>query len=249
MLESLKRFFASPRLGPEWRDVAEWAKAQGLGFKRAHGDEGFVVEGAIDGKPWRLEWGPPQRTYVEGRELRLRMEAQLPPALQMLLLSRPLMSQLEKQTYDQFVEGTQTQIDTSTPEEMRWLVMYQKADLSRWRALKAHLGGVGAEPEAVLAWLDGPLAQQLESTQASLLQGDPPFVLMTLRGRAYLRTQLIDPEPRAIGEAVRLFETAVRQAWVVAAGRPPAHGEADWPSSEASTAWQNFGPTEPPREL
>ena len=30
--------------------------------------------GSINSKPWRLEWGPPQRKYIDGHELRIRME-------------------------------------------------------------------------------------------------------------------------------------------------------------------------------
>ena len=105
MLESFKRLFSPAASGPDWRDVADWARERGLAFKRAREDEGFVVEGELSGRPVRIEWGPPQRAYIEGRELRIRMELKLPADLQMLLLSRPLMELLEKQTFERFTEG------------------------------------------------------------------------------------------------------------------------------------------------
>jgi hypothetical protein len=244
MLESFKRFFASQGIGPDWRDVSDWAKKRGLGFKRAREDEGFVIDGALEGKPWRMEWGPPQRAYIEGRELRIRMELKLPSDLQMLLLSRPLMEQLERQTFEQFTEGTQTQIDTSTPEEMRWLVMFPKVNMSSFRVLRQHFGAVAGHPASGLAWIEGPLGQQLERAMASLLQGDPPFVLMTLRGRTYLRVQLIDPDVKSLGAALDLFEVAVSQALRVAATAGDSGHGADWPST-GSTAWQSFASDDP----
>lgn len=238
MLESFKRFFANQGLGPEWRDVQEWARQKGLTFKRAREDEGFVLDGALDGKPWRVEWGPPQRAYIAGRELRIRMELKLPSEMQMLLLSRPLMEQLERQTYEQFTEGTQTQIDTGTPEEMRWLVMFPKVDIAKFRTLRQRLGLVAWNGATGQAWVEGPLGQQLERALGSLLNGDPPFVLMTLRGRTYLRVQLIDPDVKAIAAAVGVFEAAVAQALRLAGAAGEAH---EWPSTGGgSTAWQSF---------
>jgi hypothetical protein len=244
MLESFKRFFASQGVGPDWRDVQDWAQQKGLTFKRAREDEGFVLDGALDGKPWRMEWGPPQRAYIAGRELRIRMELKLPSDMQMLLLAKPLMEQLERQTFEQFTEGTQTQIDTSTPEEMRWLVMFPKVDMSRFRVLRQHFGVVAGVPATGLAWVEGPLGQQLERALGSVFGIDPPFVLMTLRGRTYLRLQLIDPDVKSLGTALAVFEAAVTQALKLAA----AHGEStqEWPSSSGSTAWQSLGPEDPP---
>lgn len=244
MLESFKRLFSPAATGPDWRDVAEWARERGLAFKRAREDEGFVVEGELSGRPVRIEWGPPQRAYIEGRELRIRMELKLPADLQMLLLSRPLMELLEKQTFERFTEGTQTQIDTSSPEEVRWLVMFSKVDLSAYRVLRSHFAAVASAPAAGAAWIAGGLATQLERALGGLLATDPPFVLMTLRGRSYLRTRLIDPDPVALTSAVAIFEAAVARALEVAA--QVGEQGADWPPS-GSTAWQAIGTDEPPK--
>ena len=156
MLESFKRFFVGQAPAPEWADVAEWAGKRSLHFKRVHEGEGFVVDGRLDDRPWRMEWGPPQRAYIAGRELRIRMELKLPGDLQMLLLSKPLMDQLERQTYENFTEGLQTQIDTSSPEEMRWLVMFPKLNLNGYRVLRSHFGMVASAPPTGLAWPSGP---------------------------------------------------------------------------------------------
>ena len=242
MLESLKRLFAGRVDEPDYVEVGDWAKRRGFGFKRVRGEDGFVIDGVLEGKPWRIEWGPPQREYIAGRELRLRMELDLPSDAQMLLLSRPLMDTLERKTFEEFTDNVQTQIGTKTPEEMRWLVMFPKVNLGTLKSLRARFGAVASAPNAGLAWLTGPLSNALEQTANGLLRNEPPFVLMTLRGRAYLRMQLATPASTDIAAALALFETAVAQAIAVgsvASGTPPG-----WSNSSASTAWQTMQPDE-----
>ena len=90
MLDRSRRLFASQGAGCRLR------RGRRPGRKRARprlqarrrDDDGFVIDGQLDGTPWRIEWGPPQRTYIDGHELRLRMELGLPPDLQMLV-ARP----------------------------------------------------------------------------------------------------------------------------------------------------------------
>ena len=244
MLESFKRLFAarSDESERDYGDVEEWAARRGLGFKRVRGEAGFVLDGLLEGKPWRLEWGSPQRDYIVGNELRLRMELDLPSDAQMLLLARPLMDTLERKTFEEFTDNVQTQIGTKTPEEMRWLVMFPKVNMSTLKTLRTRFGAVASAPDAGLAWLTGSLGHALEQAAGGLLRDEPPFVLMTLRGRAYLRMQLLSPDASDIAAALALFETAVAQAILVT-----GHGSGkarDWSHSSASTAWQTFQPDE-----
>ncbi|MFT3665694.1 hypothetical protein [Piscinibacter sp.] len=249
MLDAIKRLFAARPETPQppaWPEAEAWARRRSLAFRRARDGGGFVAEGRLDELPWRLEWGPPQRAYIAGRELRMRMELDLPGDLQMLLLSKPLMDQLERQTYESFTEGLQTQIDTATPEEMRWLVMFPKVNLNAHGALRERFGAASSLPSAVQAWVEGPLAQQLERALATLLRFDPPFVLMTLRGRAYLRMQLAEPEPAALEALVTLFEAAARQALRVSLSPDESPAALDCPDGDApATVWQTFGAGKP----
>ena len=136
MLASFKRLFAARGIDRDLTEISAWASRRGHGFRRARNDQGFVIEGLLEGKPWRAEWGPPQRPYIEGHELRLRMELDLPSDMQMLLLSRPLMDSLERKTFEEFTDSVQTQIGTKTPEEMRWLVMFPKVNFSTLKNLR-----------------------------------------------------------------------------------------------------------------
>lgn len=243
MLDAFKRLISRQTPGPQWREVADWAQSNKLNFKREHEGEGFVIDGGMENKPWRLEWGPPQRLYIHGRELRLRMELGLSPNLQMLLLSQPLLETLERQTFESFTESTQTVIDADTPEEMRWLAMFHKVTYTASKNVRMRFGLVGNAPAEAASWVEGALARQLEEAAAGVLKAEPPFVLMTLRGRVYLRMQLVEPEVAQIGQAVALFEVAVLQALRVAG--LGAEGAGDW-SSTSSTAWQTqLGPEDP----
>ena len=247
MLGAFKRLFANPGTASEWEDVAVWAQRRGHRFRPARDAQGFVIEGRLEGLPWRMEWGRSQRPYIEGNELRLRMELELPPEMQMLVLARPLMELLEKQTYERFTQGMQTQIDTSTPEEMRWLVMFPKIELGgSLRALRSNFGLVSSAPAHGMAWISGPLAHQLEDAATKCLRDGVPFVLMTLRGRAYLRMQLEEPVLASLADALAIFETAAAEA--LRAAEAHAKSSATWPSSTV-TAWQTLIPDDlvPPK--
>ena len=239
MLNTLKRWIAGVPSDSEWGGLAVWARQRGWDLKRVREVDGFVIDGAVDGAarqlPWRMEWGPSQRDYIAGRELRMRMELQLPADLQMLVLSRRLMDTLEKAAYEQFTQTSQTFIDGTAPEEMRWLSMFPKVAATD-KNLRARFAVVGSEPSLAAAWVDSALSEQLAQASHQWLAGDPPFVLMTLRGRVYLRLGCDDPLPELADAVARLFVVAALQANQVAQSSGPASTN-EWPST-AISAWQ-----------
>ena len=239
MLNSFKRWVSGGPRAPDLQHITDWAKRTDLDFRRTKNDDGFVIDGKFNSRPWRMEWGPPQRSYIEGRELRIRMEAGLPRDLQMLLLSAPLMETLEPETFEQYTASTQTQIDVSTPEETRWVAMYQKVPLAAAKDLKRRFVAVAWSPQAGAAWIDGPVTQRLVEAGRKTLADDPPLALMTLRGRIYLRLQLPEPEVIALVAMLALFETAATQAARVA--ETVNDNDSAWPST-GSTAWQTLLP-------
>jgi hypothetical protein len=220
---AFKGFFATHGTELDFGAIAAWAGRHGRDFKREREGQGFVVDGALEGRPWRLEWGPSQRSYIDGQELRLRMELGLPPDLLMLLLTKPLMESLERQAYEEFTQGNQTQLGSATPEETRWLVLFPKISLVSTPALRGLFGGVSNVPHEGPAWLEGPLGRELEGAAGSLLRDAPPWLLMTLKGRAYLRMEMASVDEDAIVAALSLFEIACKEAVRVAAsrGNPP----------------------------
>lgn len=173
------------------------------------------------------------------------MPLELPSDMQMLLLSRPLMDSLERETFEEFTDNVKTLIGTQTPEEMRWLVMFPKVNLGTLKALRTRFGAVASTPALGLAWLEGPLAHAIEDAADSFLRESPPFVLMTLKGRAYLRMQLAAPDVAAIAGALAVFETAVTQAIAASAANTANRGEtsksSDW-NTAATSAWPSVQP-------
>jgi hypothetical protein len=240
MLGALKNLFSNASLGASpYAAVSAWAQRRGHVFKRARDAEGFAIDGTLEDKAWRFEWGPPQRPYIVGNELRARMELGLPEDLQMLLLSRPLLEALERETYERFTLSNQTELGDSQPDEVRWLVMFPKISLSAHKGVRTRFGGVSNVEGEGLSWIEGPLAKELLHATQSMLASEPPFVMTTLRGRLYLRLQLATPDADDIAEALGLLETAASEAMRVGAKRPQETG--DWEAGAAST-WQSVDP-------
>ncbi|MDO8420479.1 MAG: hypothetical protein Q7S90_10620 [Rubrivivax sp.] len=228
MLDGLKRLFSGnpPVPATGWEGIAPWAEARQYAFRGVQ-NEGFVIDGRLGGAPWRLEWGPSQRPYMQGQELRLRAEMGLGSDLNAVVMNRELQETMEKAVFEQYVEGVQTRIDNQTPPEMRWLVMFPKLSGSELGPLRERYMALSSMKSWLTRWLEGPLAQAL---QALRVDASVPVVLMIGRGRLMLRTALDEPEVQSLQLWLRLFEVAMREARRVADESPPANS----PSSQTS---------------
>jgi hypothetical protein len=246
MFDAVKRWLFSDHGGAGEEGLAAvetWAKRAGLRFRKAPDQARFVIESTASGCDLRMEWGPSQRDYIAPNELRLRMDLNLPGGFQMLLLTLPLMEKLEGATFDRFTQAAQTMLDMSTPEEMRWLAMFPKVDLSWDKALRAQFCVLGADPELTLAWIKGGLADQLLQASQDLLQQSPPFLLMTMRGRLYLRMQLAEPSPAALAQCVEIFDAALKSA--TSLGKQMEPDPAGSPSTLSTGAHSHTQPSDP----
>lgn len=230
MLEGLKRLFGGGAGAAKgWDALQPWAEGKQYVFRGVRESDGFVVDGKLGAAPWRLEWGPSQRPYVEGSELRLRAELGLPSDLQVVVMNRVLQEQLERAVFDQYVEGVQTRIDNQTPPEARWLVMFPKLAGAEMGKLKERFVALGSVKPWLVQWLDGPLSAAIT---AKGLDPVTPFVLMIGRGRLTLRTAQTEPDARDLEAWLRLFETAMREARRVGDQMAEARGHA--PSTQPS---------------
>ena len=210
MLDGLKRLFTSgTTAAPQgWDGIGPWAESKQYTFRGVQ-TEGFVVDGRLGATPWRLEWGPSQRPYIQGQELRIRAELGLNSELQVVVLNRTLQEAMEKAVFEQYVEGVQTRIDNQTPPEMRWLVMFPKLSGNDMPMLRERYVALASSKRWLKQWLEGPLSLSLAGQRT-----DPtlPFVLMIGRGRLMLRTTQSDVDVAALQGWLRLFETAMREA-------------------------------------
>jgi hypothetical protein len=228
MLVTIKRWFGStaPQIAG-WSDLSSWARSNQWTLRAVREPEGFVVEGRSENFAWRLEWGPSQRSYIQGAELRIRAELSLPRELQALVLNRELMDSMEKAVFDQYVEGVQTRIDTTTPPEMRWLVMFPKLSTTELKSLRDGYGALSSYKPWLQQWLGGALSPALAALPTS---PDRPLVLMVARRRLCLRTALAQPDPAGLDAWLRLFECAMQQAQRIALDEIDTHTASTQPS-------------------
>jgi hypothetical protein len=214
MLDSIKRWLgATPPETQAFGEQAAWATSQQWTLRGVREIDGFVIDGRCGATAWRLEWGPSQRPYIQGQELRLRAELSVPRELQALVLNRALMESMEKAVFDQYVEGVQTRIDTTTPPEMRWLVMFPKLSSAELKTLRDSHGALSSYKPWMLQWLDGALASELAALPTPAEQA---LVLMIGRRRLSLRTALPTPDAASLQAWLRLFECALKEAQRVA---------------------------------
>jgi hypothetical protein len=228
MLDGIKRWLggSAKAEASQWEGVAPWAEQHQYGFRSVPG-EGFVVDGRLGATAWRMEWGPSQRPYIQGQELRLRSELGLGSELQMLAMNRALAEQMERAIFEQAVEGVQTRIDNQTPPEMRWLVMFPKLSGSELGPLKERWLALSSQKSWLQQWLEGPLSTSLMAVRA---EAERPVVLMIGRGRLMLRTAQPEAEVVELQGWLRLFETAIREARRVASDNPDSISASQPPS-------------------
>jgi hypothetical protein len=240
MLEGFKRLFSGTAAQPArgWEAIAPWAAGRDYLFRGVQ-DEGFVIDGRMGAAPWRLEWGPSQRPYIDGQELRLRAELGLPSDLQVLLMNRRLQEAMEKSVFEQYVEGVQTRIDDQTPPEMRWLVMFPKLPGSEMPTLRERFIALSSIKRWLQQWLDGPLSLSLAALQ---IEPHVPFVMMIGRGRLMLRTPMADPEAESLQSWLRVFESAMREAARVGREAADSVGPASSASLWTASALPGDGP-------
>lgn len=187
----------------------EWADTRGHRLKRVRHGDGRVVEFEWEGRRGRLEWGPSKRAYIPEWELRVCIEAGLPQHLEMLLMSRSLAQRLDSQAYQTLVQDHQTGIDATLPEEVRWLSMLERVPVPSTVAGYVMLS---SSPPHAQRWLDGDLLSRVSRAAHNWLGNDAPLVLMTLRGRVYLRTEAMVPEQAMLDGACHLAEAAAASA-------------------------------------
>jgi hypothetical protein len=164
----------------------------------------------------------------------------LPPDLQMLLMTKSLRERLSKEAFDNATQTNQTSLDGAVGEETRWLVVFPKIPLIGSSILRTCFAGVSSLPHEGEAWVEGPLAHGLERAASTSLAAQPPFLLMTLRGRIYLRLQLESAEEEDVAAAVTLFGIAAAAARRV--GRARGDEPVRWSTSTRS-AWQSLPPS------
>ena len=212
MFKQLRRWLSRGSAPVDPAALRRWAQERGHSFRRVRGNaQGCVIEGHSGGQAWRIEWGASQRSYIAGPELRLIAELDLPKELMVMVLNRNLMAAMERTVYEQFVDDVQTRIDTDTPSEMRWLVMFSKLSAPELGRLQGRYAAVSSVAPWLVQWLSSPLNDALAAT-AEMVGPDQPVALTIGRGRLTLRTPLLQPDDDRLVVWFSVFEHATREA-------------------------------------
>lgn len=162
MFGSIKRLIgAGAQSNKAAHVLANWAKAEGHAFKHVKhaGGKGYAVESAAG---WRVEWGTSQRPYIVGSELRFRCETGVESDVQMVLLTRVLAQTLESDVFSRYTNAMQTQVDTSLPDEMRWLAIHPKVSVAESATLNRRFTLLCNAGELAKKWFDASLIEAFD---------------------------------------------------------------------------------------
>jgi hypothetical protein len=193
--------------------MSEWAATQGFALSLRGDGQTVALEGTVGGRPWRMEAGPPTRDYIRGEELRARADLRLARDPSLMVINRPLKAALERKAYSAITDTLRTTSNADLPQEMRWLAMFDEIG---WQdlpdAFRERYAIVGDAREEAMAWVDGPLASTLCAWPAPAPSAEVPFLLLLLRGKAYLRMEHSPPDMATLQHALQVFTTACESA-------------------------------------
>ncbi|MEO5672738.1 MAG: hypothetical protein ABIR26_18780 [Ramlibacter sp.] len=223
MFERIKRAFfrdakdsadeAAPNSQLSHGPVSEWAATRGFGFSVDGTGHGVALEGKVQGRPWRLQMGAPSRMYIRGEEVRIRAELGIDDDAAVLVINRPLREALEKQAYSMYTDSLQTQADPSLPEEMRWLAMFDEVGWDTLpRTFWDRYSVLTDKRQNALAWVDPALADLLMLWPEPGPSAEVPFMMLLLRGKAYLRMEYTPPRLATLQHAALIFTSACESA-------------------------------------
>ena len=237
MLNALRRLISRGNRTAEPVAFAQWAHDKGHSYRRVRDANGCVIEGRSGTLAWRIEWGEPQREYIQGGELRIIGECDLPKELMAMVLNRALLEAMEKTVYDRFVDDVQTRMDAETPAEMRWLVMFTKMSAQDLGRLGDRYGAVCSISNWLTQWLHGALNDALAATLDEV-PADEPVVMTIGRSRLTLRAALPQADLPRLLLWLSVFEHALREAkrlgteWRDASGAGLTTQPSAWSQSE-----------------
>ena len=193
--------------------ISEWAASKGFDVSISGTGGGLGLEGKIRGKRWRMELGRPTRSFIMGEELRGRAELGIDEDAAVLILNRTLKEALDKTAYSIITDPLRTTADPNLPEEMRWLSIYDEVG---WDSLAPEFwkryAVLADRRENALAWLDDKLAALLLDWPPAGPTAETPFMLMLLRGKAYLRMEYRPASVAKLQHATLIFTSACEAA-------------------------------------
>lgn len=188
MFERFKNVFRQRPAGtPADSPVSRWATSQFLHLRP--GDAGqFSIDGQLLDRPFRAECGPSSRPYIDGLELRVKVNLELPPFGQVVVMSRAVRDALVR------MEDAAPQTAGQRVDEKRWLAELRAAQWSGppetfWTRYVV----LSDAPELARRWLNADAIEFLTQGNSEAA-ARVPLLIALMRGKCYLRLQV---NPRA----------------------------------------------------
>lgn len=190
--------------------LGAWARSQHLEVF-SHGEPGrFHMDGHVSGRVWRMERGRSSRPFIQGYELRARVDCGTPADLSVVLMTRALRDQLSP---GDAAPKVSDMADSVFPQPQA-VLLEEQIWLRRWPAI-TWLGMpalfwerfvvLSNQRQQASVWLHPGLADLLlELTQMPRMVGTP-LTLVLLRGRVYLRMQHTPTDLAVLQQGVRVF--------------------------------------------
>lgn len=231
MFERIRKLFSGPPPDPAqhadsqgpmsvsesgYAPVSEWAATQGFEFLAQGLRQAFAVTGDVRGRPWRLELGPPSRSYVVGEELRARADLGTPGEIAVVVMSRPLKALLQAQADLRAAGQADAPMQTGPGEELDWLAQYPEV---RWDGppdpLWSSFAVLAQRPQDAAAWLEPELVRQLLAWPLLGVRSEVPFLLLLLNGKLMLRMEYFPADLATLQHAAGIFTNACESALAV----------------------------------
>ena len=171
--------------------LQHWAEERGL-MAEGHKQGGFALAGVWQGRAFRAECSPSTRSYIQGHELKARVELSLDPEPGLVLMNRALKGVFEAQANAPFEDVTDP-LETrarQVPPEVRWLSLYRDAG---WpgppQGFWTRYAVLTDAPDIARQAFDAEVVGMLTRWPAAWPESSPLLLLLD-RGNAYLRLQV-----------------------------------------------------------
>lgn len=208
----LKKTESSPADGAAALTIPAWARSAGLTCTdRGNGD--LVLEGTYGGRSWGLELGPSTRDFIEGRQLRGKINLNADPNVSVIVMNRALKESLDDRVYKLYTDSVQTMASPEMQDEMRWVTIFEEFGWTSlpqefWQSYSAMADNRLNATRLVNELLCEVLMNGPEQEQARNL----PFTLSFSRSKLYLRMAYQPANLSTVQHAAAVMLTACEVA-------------------------------------
>ena len=192
--------------------IPDWAHSAGLSCTE-RGDGDLLIEGAYGRHTWALELGPSTRDFIEGRQLRGKVNLAADPNVSVIVMNRSLKETLDDRVFKLYTDSVQTVASPEMQDEMRWVTIFEEFG---WDSLPKEFWqrySVMADKRVNATILVNELlCEVLMNGPEQDAAQTPPFTLNFSRSKLYLRMGYQPAELSTVQHAAAVMLTACEAA-------------------------------------